>query len=186
MTAQHTPGDVPGSSTRPTAGHTPIDRASGSAVTGTESMNVQTAPELSDADVAQIAQRPDVLRWRQLSIACLLGLILLCTGWELAWAPLRPGGSWWVLKVLPLLAMLPGLLKSRLYSYQWASMAILLYVTEGTVRATSDSNPVSIALAWAETALSITLFCALLMYTRAFKRPKAPAGTPGGSSGRAD
>ncbi len=121
------------------------------------------------------ATLPGPQMWRKVSIATLLALILLCTGWELAWAPLRPGGSWLVLKVLPLLIMLPGFLKSRLYTYQWGSMAILLYFMEGTVRATSDNNSVSIALAWAETALSTVLFCALLMYTRAFKRPKAVA-----------
>ena len=117
--------------------------------------------------------------WRQLSIASLLALIFLCVGWELAWAPIRPGGSWLVLKVLPLLAMLPGLLKSRLYSFQWASMAILLYFAEGSVRATSDTNPTSVTLAWIETGLSTVLFCALLMYTRAFKRPKTAEPVPG-------
>ena len=121
------------------------------------------------------ATLPGPQLWRKVSIATLLALILLCTGWELAWAPLRPGGSWLVLKVLPLLIMLPGFLKSRLYTYQWGSMAILLYFMEGTVRATSDVNSISIALAWGETALSTVLFCALLMYTRAFKRPKAVA-----------
>lgn len=141
-----------------------------------EKVIVQTGTDMGAAADAGAAVDPATLPgpqlWRKISIACLLGLIILCTGWELAWAPLRPGGSWLVLKVLPLLLMLPGFLKSRLYTYQWASMAILLYFMEGTVRATSDANSMSIALAWVETALSTVLFCALLMYTRAFKRPK--------------
>jgi uncharacterized membrane protein len=109
---------------------------------------------------------------RRISLTCLLALIVLCVGWELVWAPIRPGGSWLVLKVLPLLGMLPGILKSRLYSFQWASMAILLFVAEGSVRATSDPNPLSMKLAWLEVALSTLLFCSLLLYAKSFKRPK--------------
>jgi uncharacterized membrane protein len=109
---------------------------------------------------------------RLISLFALLALIFLCVGWELAWAPIRPGGSWLVLKVLPLLLMLPGILKSRVYTFQWASMAILLYVAEGSVRATSDVNSVSVMLAWLELALSSLLFAGLLLYSRIFKRAK--------------
>jgi len=109
---------------------------------------------------------------RLICLFALLSLIFLCVGWELAWAPIRPGGSWLVLKVLPLLLMLPGILKSRVYSFQWASMAILLYVAEGSVRATSDVNPLSVTLAWLELGLSSLLFAGLLLYTRSFKRAK--------------
>lgn len=35
--------------------------------------------------------------------ASLVALIILCVAWELVLAPLRPGGSWMVLKVIPLL-----------------------------------------------------------------------------------
>ena len=41
----------------------------------------------------------------------LIALILLGLAWELVLAPLRPGGSWMVLKVLPLLLPLRGVLK---------------------------------------------------------------------------
>ena len=34
--------------------------------------------------------------------ACLIALIFLSLAWELVLAPLKPGGSWLVLKVLPL------------------------------------------------------------------------------------
>jgi uncharacterized membrane protein len=142
---------------------------SGIATAGADAKGLGLGSDPSTPDPRTL---PGPQLWRRVAIVSLLGLIVLCTGWELAWAPLRPGGSWLVLKVLPLLAMLPGLLKSRLYSYQWASMAILLYFMEGTVRATSDVNPTSVALAWTETALSTLMFCALLMYTKAFKRPK--------------
>ena len=37
------------------------------------------------------------------TVSSLLALIALCVAWELFVAPIRPGGSWLVLKVLPLL-----------------------------------------------------------------------------------
>ena len=77
----------------------------------------------------------------------LLALIALCVAWELVLAPLRPGGSWMVLKVIPLLLPLRGVLKRDLYTMQWSSMLILLYLAEGVVRATSDRTAMSMTLA---------------------------------------
>ena len=63
----------------------------------------------------------------------LIGLIALCLAWEITLAPLRPGGSWLMLKVLPLLLPLWGILHGRRYTFQWASMLILPYFIEGVV-----------------------------------------------------
>lgn len=96
----------------------------------------------------------------------LIALILLCTAWELWLAPLRPGGSMLVLKVLPLLAGLFGILRGRRYTYQWMCMLILFYFTEGTVRATSDSG-LSQQLAMVETVLTVIFFASTIYYARA-------------------
>ena len=64
----------------------------------------------------------------------LIALILLCLAWELVLAPLRPGGSWMVLKVVPLLLPLRGVLKRDVYTLQWSSMLILVYLAEKTGR----------------------------------------------------
>lgn len=96
----------------------------------------------------------------------LIGLILLCTTWELWLAPLRPGGSMLVLKVLPLLLGLFGILRGKRYTYQWMSMLILLYFTEGTVRAASDTG-LSQQLAMLETALTVIFFASAIYYARA-------------------
>ena len=101
-----------------------------------------------------------------LSCASLVALILLGTAWELWLAPLRPGGSMLVFKVLPLLAALFGILRGKRYTYQWASMLILLYFTEGTVRATSDVG-LSQVLAMIETALTVIFFVAAIYYAKA-------------------
>lgn len=101
--------------------------------------------------------------------ASLVLLILLCVAWELVLDPLRPGGSWLVLKVLPLLLPLRGVVKRDIYTMQWSSMLILLYFTEGIVRATSDKG-FSATLGWVEVALvSIFFFCTIL-YLRPYKQ----------------
>ncbi len=100
-----------------------------------------------------------------LGSASLIGLIMLCLAWELWLAPLRPGGSLLVLKTLPLLAPLFGIIHGKRYTHQWASLLILLYVTEGIVRATSDVGP-SVPLAWAEFVLSLVFFGAAVGYAQ--------------------
>lgn len=97
--------------------------------------------------------------------ASLIALIFLCLAWELWVAPLHPGGSWLVLKSLPLLLPLFGILHGRRYTYQWSSMLILLYFTEGVVRATTDSGP-SRLLAVAETCLTLAFFTSAVLYAR--------------------
>lgn len=99
----------------------------------------------------------------------LIALIALCVAWELVLAPLRPSGSWMVLKVVPLLLPLRGVLKRDNYTLQWSSMLILLYFMEGIVRATSDKGP-SATLGWAEVALAVTYFFCTIFYLRPLKQ----------------
>jgi len=101
--------------------------------------------------------------------ASLILLIILCVLWELVLAPLRPGGSWIVLKALPLLAPLPGTLRRNIYTMQWASMMVLMYFTEGVVRAWSEQGP-SQWLAFAEIALSSVYFFSVIFFLRPYKR----------------
>ena len=95
----------------------------------------------------------------------LLGLIVLGLAWELWLAPLRPGGSWWVIKILPLLPALPGLLRNRMYTYRWLSLLVWLYFTEGVVRATSESG-LSAGLATLQVVLCVALFVACTLHIR--------------------
>ena len=102
---------------------------------------------------------------QHIASASLIALIFLCLAWELWLAPLRPGGSWLVLKVLPLLLPLMGILKGRRYTYQWAPMLVLAYFTEGVVRAWSDTG-LSAGLAGAEVLLSVVFFFAAIYYAK--------------------
>ncbi len=100
--------------------------------------------------------------------ACLVLLIALCLAWELWLAPLRPGGSWLVLKVIPLLLPLRGVLRRDNYTMQWSTLMIWLYFTEGVVRASSDQG-LSAELAGAEIALALVYFMCAAMYLRPLK-----------------
>jgi len=113
-------------------------------------------------------------RARALAIACLLALLALGLAWELWLAPLRPGGSWWAIKVLPLAWTLAGVLKRRLATYRWLSLLVWLYFTEGVVRATTEPAPGAL-LAVAQLLLAIGLFGACVMHIRARPAPPAPA-----------
>lgn len=104
-------------------------------------------------------------RLQGVASASLIALILLCVAWELWLAPLRPGGSWLVLKVLPLLAPLFGILRGKLYTYRWSTLLIWLYFTEGVVRAWSDTGAAA-WLAGIEVALSLQFFVATALYVR--------------------
>lgn len=114
-----------------------------------------------------LSQQPagPVAATRWLAVGSLLGLIVLSVVWELWLAPLRPGGSWLVLKALPLCIPLVGLLKHRMYTYRWVSLVVWLYFTEGVVRAWSDPAP-SNYLAWIEIALCLLLFAACAAHVR--------------------
>jgi len=102
---------------------------------------------------------------RALAVSSLIGLILLSLLWELWLAPLRPGGSWLVLKALPLCIPLAGLLKNRMYTYRWVSLVVWLYFAEGVIRLQGDTWP-SNACAAVEIVLCLMLFTATALHVR--------------------
>ncbi|MCE9640970.1 MAG: DUF2069 domain-containing protein [Betaproteobacteria bacterium] len=104
-----------------------------------------------------------------ITVGSLIALIFLGLAWELWLAPVRPGGSLLVLKVLPLLAPLFGLLRGKIYTYQWTSMLVLAYFAEGAVRAWSDRG-LSAQLALVEIALATACFTACILYVRHARR----------------
>lgn len=102
-------------------------------------------------------------------VTSLIALIFLGLAWELWLAPLRPGGSLLALKVLPLLAPLFGILRGKIYTYQWSSMLILGYFAEGVIRVWSDHG-VSARLALAQAALALVFFLGCVLYVRSASR----------------
>jgi len=101
------------------------------------------------------------------SIATWLALIALGLAWELVLAPLRPGGSWLALKVVPLLLPLPAMLRGSAYAMQLALFIVLLSVLEGAVRV-FEPLPAG-GLAALELLLAVVFFVAAIVYLRPMK-----------------
>ena len=121
---------------------------------------------MQTSDTATTASpRPALALSRWLAVGSLLALIALGLAWELWLAPLRPGGSWMVIKVLPLCVPVAGLLRNRLYTYRWVSLMVWIYFTEGVVRAASDRG-LSARLGALEVALCLVLFAACVLHVR--------------------
>jgi uncharacterized membrane protein len=113
-----------------------------------------------------------------------MALIVLGLAWELWLAPLRPGGSWWALKVLPLTLPLAGLLKNRMYTYRWVSLLVWLYFAEGVTRATSDPGRLSSMLAVLQVLLCLLLFTACAVHVRwRLAHARSPGATGAASAG---
>ena len=109
--------------------------------------------------------------WRA-ALACLLALIALALAWEIALAPLKPGGSWLALKCLPLLAPLRGVLRGNRYTFQWSTLLIWLYAAEGATRAMTDGG-LSARLAVLELALALGYFAAAVVFLRMSRRGRS-------------
>ena len=106
--------------------------------------------------------------YQLIATAAFIDLFILCVCWEWFISPLRPGGSWLVLKGVPLLFAIPGLWKGNIYTMQWASMLILLYVTEGLVRILETGANFWCAVL--ETFLATVGFVCLLIYLKPIKK----------------
>ncbi|MFT3816250.1 MAG: DUF2069 domain-containing protein [Rubrivivax sp.] len=120
-------------------------------------------PAPADAPATPLPAPPAVRHARGWALALLAALLLLCLSWELWLAP--TGSGTLAVKALPLALCGLGLLRHRLYTYRWLSLLLWLYVTEGLVRATSETG-LSQALAVAEVALSLALFALCVRYIR--------------------
>lgn len=114
----------------------------------------------------------EIAHWT--AIVSLIALIFLCLLWEAWLAPLRPGGSLLMLKALPLLIPLFGILRGKVYTYQWTALLVLAYLTEGLVRAWSDRG-MSQRLALLETGLALVLLASCVIYVRLSRPARAAA-----------
>lgn len=103
----------------------------------------------------------------QFALGAWLALIALSLLWELWLAPLRVGGVWWAVKVVPLLLALPGVARARAYTMQWALLLSLAYLLDGLVRIV-DPAPAR-WLATTEVALALVFFCGAIVYLRPLK-----------------
>ncbi|EGV35011.1 DUF2069 domain-containing protein [Neisseria weaveri] len=103
------------------------------------------------------------------AIFSLISLIAVSVAWELWIAPLRPGGSWLALKALPLCLPLAGILKGKIYTFQYSSLLILFYFAEAVVRL-FDAETASRLCAGAATLSATVFFISCLAYIKTHKK----------------
>ncbi len=103
--------------------------------------------------------------------ASLLTLIAVSLSWELWIAPLRDGGSWLALKALPLCLPLAGILKGKVYTYQYSCMLILIYFAEAFMRI-FDAATASRWCAAVATVCCVAFFIACLAFIGQHKKAR--------------
>ena len=103
------------------------------------------------------------------AVAGLLALAALEILWETVLAPLRPGAGWLALKALPLVVLLPGVMRGERRPRQWLALLLPFYAAEGIVRAWSESGRHAVVAA-AAALLAVATFVALLAWFRREKR----------------
>ena len=99
------------------------------------------------------------------------GIILLslwCLVWEGYIAPLNPDVSWVILKSIPIILPLIGVLRNTLRAYQYAVLLVFPYFIEGVVRSYAEAGLYQL-MAVGELVLSLLLFTFLLMSVRTIR-----------------
>lgn len=104
----------------------------------------------------------------RIALASYLLLIALTLAWEGWLAPARSPGFWLTVKLVPLLLPLAGMLQARLRSALWASLLLMLYLTEGLVLLWTERLH---GFAWSSTlpwALAETVLCLVFILSASF------------------
>ena len=102
---------------------------------------------------------------RFISLLSIFALALLLVIWNLLYADLHGARTWVIMSIelAPLLLLAPGLLLGYARAYAWTCFVVNLYFIKGVLAA---FDPARSGLGWTEVVLSVSLFCAALMYTR--------------------
>jgi len=95
----------------------------------------------------------------------LIALVLVCLLWETLLAPLRPGGSWLVLKAVPLALLTPAALRGTRRALQGLSLLLPFYLAEGIVRGWSEDGRHAV-VAWVAAAIAAATLAAVLASVR--------------------
>lgn len=105
------------------------------------------------------------------ALSCWIMLIVLTILWDGLFAPLHTSSALLCLKLLPLCLPLRGLISGKIYTYQYCSMLILLYFSEGVMRI-FDAVNYSKYFSALEMIISLAFFISCLFYLKQFKIKK--------------
>jgi uncharacterized membrane protein len=109
--------------------------------------------------------RPRLAASRAISLLSFTALAVLLLVWNLSFAELPSKLLWVILgfNLIPLLLLAPGMLLGNARAHAWTCFVVNLYFIQGVLAAFDPSKAL---FGWLETLLSLSLFCAALMYTR--------------------
>lgn len=109
--------------------------------------------------------KPRMAASRAISLVSFIALALLLLVWNLMFAEIPAKLLWVILafQLAPLLLLAPGLILGNARAHAWTCFVVNLYFIQGVLAAFDPSKAL---FGWAQTLLSISLFCAALMYTR--------------------
>jgi uncharacterized membrane protein len=111
----------------------------------------------------------EATRW--IAVGSVAAMVALSLAWSFWLAPRPTGSVLFAIKVLPLLAALPGLYLRRMYTYRWASLLVWVYFMLAVVTATSSSGA-AVPVAACEVLLCLALFAACAIHVRIRLRSK--------------
>lgn len=102
---------------------------------------------------------------RAISLLSFFALALLLLVYTVAFADLHGARPWVILciELIPLALVAPGLLLGSARAHAWTCFLVNIYFIKGVLAA---FDPARSLLGWSEALLSLTLFCAALLYTR--------------------
>jgi uncharacterized membrane protein len=109
--------------------------------------------------------KPRMAISRAISLTSFLALAALLLVWNLMFADI-PGKLLWVIlafQLAPLLLLAPGLILGNARAHAWTCFVVNLYFIQGVLAAFDPSKAL---FGWVQALLSVSLFCAALMYTR--------------------
>ena len=109
--------------------------------------------------------KPRVRLMRGLSLACFFGLIALLCVYYLLFANLHGARPWVILliELVPLLLLVPGMLKGSPRGHSFTCYVVNLYLIKGALAAYDPNRQVFGLL---EIAASVAVFCSSMLYVR--------------------
>lgn len=117
----------------------------------------------SGVNSASLQSRAD-LAWRLLLICVAMELVVLTlTTWWLHQEGRQPSLTIWLVRIVPLLVFVPGMLKRNLRSLAWLCFVVLMYFM---IAVTEAMSPLRLWINYVEVVLSVAIFLTAMMTIR--------------------
>ena len=109
---------------------------------------------------------PPLARYAKLlALLSLLGLLLTYSANSLLLNHSAPNFTVWLIQIVPLAALLPGLLHNSVRTYQWLCFLVLIYFIVAVLAAFSPSTP------WGglpQLFFCVILFCSAIVFSNSY------------------